>query len=257
MPEPDVKAPGGGGKGTVKLFGKPVSKKTLYIGLAVVAGVLGYAYYSKRKSAAAGGTGTAAAAGNIDPQTGYPYGSTQDAAALQQTGQPGYNTSGYGAGAIDPNTGIPYANEVAGLGGGGGGGTTTTTPAQSVTIAQWEQECISNLEAGGVDQATIANASAGLPRYLAHLSLTPAQATGVQLAVGLTGPPPGGGSYSIIPAPAPPPPVSKPPPHKPPPEDERAFTEAQKRQAWAPGRARRELGSLYINGHWVSGVPRP
>jgi hypothetical protein len=47
-----------------------------------------------------------------------------------------------------------------------------------------------------------------------------------------------------------------PPPHKPP-GPEQKFTEAQEREAWAPGRPRRELGKLFIHGRWVSGVPRP
>jgi hypothetical protein len=210
MGEPDVKAP----SGTVKLFGQAVSKKTLMIGGLVGAGVLGYAWYRKSKSgggaAAAAGTSAAAAGAGTDPATGYPYGSAQDTAALSAQQDSGLDTN---AGSdIDPQTGYPYdsAQDLAQLGYTSSGGAASTTAA-ATTVSQWEQECISNLESGGVDATTISNAEAGLPRYLAHLSLSSAQATAVQLAVGLTGPPPGGGTYSIIAAPAAPPPAATPP----------------------------------------------
>jgi len=213
MAEPDVKAPGGG-KGTVKIFGQSMSKKTLMIAALVGAGVLGYAYYSKRKNASSG-TAAAGATGSIDPATGYPYGSAEDTAAL--AAQSGSGTTG-GYGGIDPLTGLPYGSvqdqqalQDSGfpVGATGAGSTSSTSPAATtVTNAEWEQECIANLEAGGVDQATISNAESGLPRYLAHLTMSSAQGTAVQLAVGLTGPPPSGGPYSIRIAPSPP----KPPP---------------------------------------------
>jgi len=203
--------------GTVKIAGQKMSKKTLGIAALIGVGVIGYAYM-RRNKAAAGAATDPNAAGSIDPVTGYPYGSPQDTAALAASQGPGSLSGG-----IDPQTGLPFgtiqdeqALQDAGFGvGAGGGGTTGTAnpPAPSVTIAEWEQECISNLEAGGVAGATITSAESGLPRYLAHLSLSPAQATAVQLAVGLTGPPPGGGTYSIIPAaPAPAPPPGKTPP---------------------------------------------
>jgi hypothetical protein len=35
------------------------------------------------------------------------------------------------------------------------------------------------------------------------------------------------------------------------------WTMAQRQRAWGKGRARRELGSLFIGGRWIKGVPRP
>jgi hypothetical protein len=189
-------APAGGGKGTVKIAGQHLSKKTLMIAGLVGAGVIGYAYYRKSKSSGSAASTTTA---GTDPATGYPYGSPEDTAALAaQTAGTNTNLSGAGAyGAIDPNTGIPYAQEVAS---GGGAGGSSTTAAASVTNSQWEQEAISDLEAGGVAQNVVSDAEAGLPRYLAKLSLTSGQATAVQMAVGLAGPPPEGGPFNIIPA---------------------------------------------------------
>jgi hypothetical protein len=202
--------------GTVKLpgFGN-VSKKTLGIVALVAGGVLAYLYVRKARGGSGLGAsttaaGTAAATDpNLDPATGYDYGTPQDLAALQaQSGMVGGDPYGLGGGIglgggsqgglyFDPATGqwdltSPYT------------GTSTTTAAVT-TNAEWEQECIANLEAGGVSQSTIGDAESGLPRYLAHLTLSGGQATAVQLAVGLTGPPPSGGPFSIRRAPAPPP----------------------------------------------------
>jgi LysM repeat protein len=189
-------------KGSVKLFGQHMSKKTLGVAALVGVGVIGYAYYRKSKGASSASTATTA---TTDPATGYPYGSAEDTAALAaQDSGTNTNLSGVGSyGAIDPNTGIPYAQEVA-TGGGGATGTGTTTTTASVTNSQWEQEAISDLEAGGVAQSVVNDAESGLPRYLAKLKLSSGQATAVQMAVGLAGPPPEGGPFSIIPsAPAP------------------------------------------------------
>ena len=185
-------------KGSVKLFGQHMSKKTLGVAALVGVGVIGYAYYRKSKGASSASTATTA---TTDPATGYPYGSAEDTAALAaQDSGTNTNLSGVGSyGAIDPNTGIPYAQEVA-TGGGGATGTGTTTTTASITNAQWEQEAISDLEAGGVAQSVINDAESGLPRYLAKLKLSSGQATAVQMAVGLAGPPPEGGPFSIIPA---------------------------------------------------------
>src|SRR6185437_4030507 len=101
MAEPEVKAPSA--KGDVKIFGAHLNKKTLYIGLAVGAGVLGYAWYSKRKNAGAGGAlvdSSASGADNIDPSTGFPYGSAEDTAALAQDS--GVNTNLTGASTPTP-----------------------------------------------------------------------------------------------------------------------------------------------------------
>jgi hypothetical protein len=194
--------------GTVKLPGLgPVPKKTLAIVALVGGGVLAYMYI--RKARAASGTGTTAAAAgtdpNLDPQTGFDYGTPQDletlnagSAGLGFGSGLGLGSGGQGSGEFfDPNTGqfdlsSPFT-----------GGSTATAVT---TNAEWEQEAIGDLEAGGVAQSTVNAAESGLPRYLAHLTLSEAQASAVQMAVGLAGPPPSGGPFSIRRAAPPPPP---------------------------------------------------
>jgi hypothetical protein len=213
-------AAGHAAAGTVKLpgFGN-VSKKALGIGAVVAGGVLAYVYFRKaRGGGSAASTTTAAGTGtdpNLDPATGFDYGTPEDLAALQGSqgldpfaldsglGLGGSGIGGAGSGLFyDPDTGqfdlsSPFT----------GGATTTTAPV--TTNAEWEQAAIADLEAGGVAQATVSAAESGLPRYLAHLTLSGAQASAVQMAVGLAGPPPSGGPFSIRRAPAPAPkPVS-------------------------------------------------
>ena len=216
MADAPVAAP----KGEVKLPGLgKVSKKTLMIGGLVGGGVLAYAYYRHSKGASSASSTTAAgtAAADIDPQTSYPTGSPEDLAALQAQQGGGLDTS---TGSIDPLTGLPEGSlqdqqALQDYGTGGGTGTTTSTSTGTTTAttnSEWEQQAIADMEAGGVSQHTVTDAEAGLPRYLAKLALTDAQATAVQMAVGLAGPPPVGGPYSIKrkpPAKKPPHPVTK------------------------------------------------
>jgi hypothetical protein len=199
----------------------PVNKKAFIVASLVGVGVLGYAYYRHRSTsgsaASAASSGTSSA---IDPQTGYPTGSPQDLAALQSANGSTSMYSGYGG--TDPLTGLPYGSiadqqalQTAGYpvgGGGGSTGTTTTTPTGTTTAATnnatWDAEAISALQNAGYADADISTASAGLGRYLAKLTLTSAQATLVQIAVGLVGQPPVGGPFSIrVAATTPPPPV--------------------------------------------------
>jgi hypothetical protein len=125
--------------------------------------------------------------------SGYCPGTAQDLAWSEQ--------SGLGAGPFGLNSGL-------GLGGGGGqffdpgAGQPAPSPAPVTTNAEWEQEAIADLQDGGVSQATVNDAESGLPRYLAHLTLSSAQAAAVQMAVGLAGKPPEGGPFSIRHAPS-------------------------------------------------------
>lgn len=197
MAEPDVKLPG---------LGK-VNRKTLYIGGAVAAVIVGYLYLRHGRGGGGGssssGTGTGTSATdtgqNIDPVTGYPYGSAEDQQALAAQQDTGLSTSN-----IDPATGYPYgsAQDYQGLGLGAG---TNPAPTAPVTNAAWEQAAVADMEGAGVSGATLSAAESGLPRYLAHLTLSSEQATAVQEAVALAGPPPVGGPYSIRTSPTPPP----------------------------------------------------
>jgi hypothetical protein len=217
MADPEVKAPSAGDV-KVPVLGN-VSKKGLMVAGVVAGGVLAYAYYRHAKNASSSTTGTATGtsgglvtdpAGNtcaaLDPNSGYCPGTAQDLAYQQENEGDINSDDGEDTSDIDPETGYEYGTpaDTAALAALDGTGTTTTTgttTATATTNADWEQECITNLESGGVDSTTIANAESGLPRYLAKLSLTSAQATAVQLAVGLTGEPPVGGPFAIITAP--------------------------------------------------------
>lgn len=194
----DVKVPGLG----------PVNKKALIIGGLVAAGALGYIWIRHRNasaSSAASSTGGASTSTGIDPQTGYPYGSPEDTSALAQLDG---TSAGYGVGdqldQIDPSTGETYGEELQQLDSGSAvGDTTATTTTAGTTVttnAEWDAAAISALEDAGYSSADISTASAGLGRYLAKLPLNGRQATLVQIAVGLVGPPPVGGPYAITPA---------------------------------------------------------
>lgn len=134
-----------------EIFGKQVSKGTIYVGVGA-AGLLGIALvrYRKQQQAAAATAAANAAAqapgtGNgasdqIDPATGFPYGSAQDAAAL--TAQAGYNF---------PTTGYQY-------GYGGANTYPTTSPASFTSNAQWSQAAEQYMVGQGGDANTIGNA---------------------------------------------------------------------------------------------------
>jgi hypothetical protein len=201
---PAVHAPAG----TVKLpLLGAVSRKTLMIGALVAGGVLAYVYFPKaRTSAAAAGGGTTGSAGATvtDPAgnvcaalgpSGYCPGTPEDLAYSEQSGY-GTTPAGLDSGIDGQGDGL-YYDPADGQYDLSSPYTGTSTTTAITTNAEWEQECIANLQAGGVSQATISAAESGLPRYLAKLTLSSAQGSAVQQAVGLTGTPPQGGPYSI------------------------------------------------------------
>lgn len=154
--------------GTVKLPGiGPVKKGYAYAGGAAVLVIVGYAYYKRRQSGSPTAS-TTTDTSNIDPATGFPYGSAQDTAAL------GGAYGGFG----------PYNPPPPPAPGG---------PPPITTNAEWAQEVTSGLQGIGWSAETVAEA---LGVYLARKDLTRAQATIVQVAVAEYGPPPVG-SYQI------------------------------------------------------------
>lgn len=184
---------------SVKVFGQEMNKKALYFGGAAAVGILGYAWWRHSQSSGSGSTAATASSGtNIDPATGFPYGSPEDQAALAQQQGSGLGLGSGDISGIDPNTGNPGVFDPGtgtwldtGLGTGIGN-------SQGVANnAEWEQQAIADLQAGGVAQSVVSSAESGLPRYLAKLTLTPAQGSAVQMAVALAGPPPNGGPFTI------------------------------------------------------------
>lgn len=177
------------------------SKKVYLIGGAVGVVVVGFIYLHNRNSASV--SAGAASAGNIDPATGYPYGSAQDQAALSASGN------------VDPTTGYPYGSvqdqealATQGYGYGSAGALGTYTPVGTATTAvqtnaQWAQAAQQTLSAIGYAPETVAGA---IGAYLARIPLTANQAAIVQVALAEEGPPPQG-SYSIIQSGTPPTPT--------------------------------------------------
>lgn len=139
-----------------EIFGKQVSKGTIWIG-AGATGLLGIALYRYRKqqSAAAAtaaanaaaqapgtGTGTSDA---IDPATGFPYGSAEDASAL--TSMAGYNSP---IGGLGSSNGPQYVYGVPSSGYPTSGGFTSN--------AQWSQAAEAFLVGQGADANAVGNA---------------------------------------------------------------------------------------------------
>jgi len=171
---------------TVKIPGLgPVKKPTAYAlgGAAVL--VAGIGWYRSRGAAAAGGAAPASGDAGIDPATGFPYGSDQDAAALGQMGAVGGGGPGYGYGGGDgSNT--------------GGGG--TGYPQGYTTNSQWSQaaeDYLVNNVHSGENADLIGNA---LGKYITGQPLSTDQVAIVTQAIAFTGYPPVNGANGYPPS---------------------------------------------------------
>lgn len=150
-----------------------IPKKGAVIGGAVIAGIVGVAYYRHRNAsnatAATDTTGTTdtTTTGEIDPETGIPY-----ADEINQNDSSG----------IDPSTGIPFIDE----GSGGGGVTTTPTPTnQFADNSEWALQAEADL--GGSTAAASA-----INKVLGGVAVTSAEKNIFMEAIGLEGQPPNG-----------------------------------------------------------------
>jgi hypothetical protein len=174
--------------GTLKTPLGDVSKKTAIIGgvAATIGAIIWYRSYQSRQAAAA----SVAAAGQseIDPATGYPYGSPEDAAAL--SAQAGYQ--------------FPTGS------GGGGGGGTGTVDNGLVTNAQWSQKVLEYWEAHSLGEPAIMSAALGV--YLSGGVPTTDQTSLIQQAVAIAGYPPQAGASGYPPHINTAPPGNTPPP---------------------------------------------
>lgn len=181
-----------------EIFGKQIPKQTLFIG-AGAAGLLGVAMYRYKKQQAATNATAAAAAAAVapgtgagssdgtDPATGFPYGSTEDAAALTSQGQyvdPSMY-GGYGAGDLSYAAGgVTYTGSV--------------VPAAGFSSnAQWSQAAEQYMVGNGGDANAIGNA---LGKYLTGNALTPDQQTLVEQAIAFEGYPPVAGTNGFPPS---------------------------------------------------------
>jgi hypothetical protein len=170
-------------EGTIETpFGK-ISKKTALIGGAGLAGIIGIVWYRSKSapdtSTSEDATGQSTA--DIDPATGFPYGSPEDVAALQAD-------QNY-AGGFGP---IYYG------GGGGGGDGGQPGPGSFTTNAQWSQYAEDYLvNTIGLSASDVGNA---LGKYLTGQALTDAMISIVNQAIAFAGNPPLAGENGYPPA---------------------------------------------------------
>jgi len=176
-----------------------VPKRTVIIGGVALGGLAAFVYWRNRHSASASLSTSSADTSapdqgtavdpNIDPETGFDYGTVEDQNALAQLN--GGLTSGGLGGSVGVDNPIPSPGPVA--------------PA---TNSAWAQQVEQDLSAIGYSATDVA---AAVGRYLAKLGLSTSQQNIIQIALAEDGPPPQG-SYSIIPGPNsgnPPPTVQK------------------------------------------------
>lgn len=162
---------------TIKLpvFG-PV-KKPIVIGVGVVSavGIVYYARTKKQATDAAAASVANAGSSEIDPATGYPFGSAEDAAAMDT--QANYQTP--------LNTGYGYGGYAGGSGGGVFG---TGQPGSFTSNAEWAQYVEAYEENNlGADAVIVGNA---IGKYLTGQPLTSDQVGVVQSAIAIGGYPP-------------------------------------------------------------------
>ena len=171
-------------EGTLTLPGGLKVKKNVAIGIGVAAvGIGAYAYYRNKQAQSTAQVDTGA---QIDPQTGYPYGSQQDTAALAQlSGQtlPTANNASFVGGQIIGYD--QYGNPIYGSGAGGFGGSGFGGPGGFSSNAQWTQAAESLMGSTGADAI-----AAALGKYLLGADLTEDQVTIVQQAIAAEGFPP-------------------------------------------------------------------
>jgi hypothetical protein len=187
---------------TEKLPGIGKVKKTwVYVGIAAVAVIVGFAYYRHRQ-AGGSSSSTAAAAAATDPATGYPTGSAQDLAALQAQSEASSGYGSYGGSSTGTDTGqqlyydpadglydltSPYTGTTTGTG-TGTTGTANTGPGTFTDDAYWvsyAEENVTGYAASAVQGA--------LAAYLAGIPLTTTQMSIYQAAIAVAGQPPSPG----------------------------------------------------------------
>jgi hypothetical protein len=136
-----------------------------------------FKHYQNANAANAAST-TANTSADIDPATGYPYGSPEDEAALSEQQSDLSGLAASDGGTVSEPTGT----------------TTTTTTTGATTNAAWAQEAQAALVALGYNAESAAGA---IGAYLGGIAETPSQVNMIQIVLAEVGPPPVG-TYSII-----------------------------------------------------------
>jgi len=204
-------------EGTIKTPFGSMRKKTALIGGGFVVVLGAIVYWREKQSGGLTASSNTATTGDIDPATGFVYGTPEDLAAIaaQNTGVgPGGQSSG-GSGSIPP------------------GGTTGTTGF--LNNGEWTQAVIDYMTSNNlVEDPT--QLSTALGRYVTGAFIDPDKESAlislVQQAIAVKGYPPNAGPHGFPPAinmqpgssgPPSPPPGGKPPPPKPKPLPPRRY----------------------------------
>lgn len=235
-----------------QVLGMPKKQALLLGGGAVV--VLGFAYMRYRSqqqqqaaAQAAVAAQTATGTGNgtsdqIDPATGFPYGSAEDAAAL--TAQASYNSPYGGLGYSDTSYlygGEPYYPGSSGYPTAGG----------YTSNSQWSQAAQSYLSGTvGTDAGTVSTA---LGLYITGQEMSSAQQAIVEQAIAFVGYPPVAGPDGYPPSIRTAPPTSTTPPPTPPPGN---TVKVPNTVGGTAGNAHNLIvnaGLTPIDGNWQSG----
>lgn len=187
--------------------GLKVKKKVAIIVGVGGAGIAGYVLYRNSQLKSSGSSTAGYSTADVDPQTGYPYGSPEDQAALAALSGGTIGQSNTGASFVGGQT-IGYdqfGNPIYGQGGGGGGGGGVGGPGSFTNNAQWTAFCESIMGSSGADPI-----AAALGKYLLGQALSDEQVTVVQQATAIGGFPPVAGADGFPPSyhtsPVPPPP---------------------------------------------------
>jgi hypothetical protein len=154
-------------------------KKTVAIVGVGLAGIIGIVWWRSRgagKSADVTVPGEA-----INPATGYPYGSAEDAAALAEQG-------GY----VTPTTGNP-------TGGTNTGGGWVNTPGTFVNNAAWTQDVLAQYAAMDVG-GDVSQMAAALGKYVTGQPVTAVEKSLISVAVAIDGYPPIAGTNGYPPS---------------------------------------------------------
>lgn len=160
----------------------PIKKEYVYVGGGLLVVIVSVVWYRSRQQAnAAAATAAAGANTGIDPATGYPYGSAEDAAALANQGNY-INPS-------QPYTGVGGSSSV---GTGTGSGTFTTN-------AQWAQFVEQFLESSGA-VSDVAPLSAAIGKYITGQPVTSDQQSLIEQAIAIGGYPPVSGPDAYPPS---------------------------------------------------------
>lgn len=165
---------------TITFAGKKFPKKGAYVAIGGVVVVGGFVYYRRQQSAAAASTDTTATdvstadQSNIDPATGFPYGSAEDSAALAN---------------FSVGPGLPVNT----AGGGGTGG--DIGPGSFTNNAQWAQAFESQVGSTGNDSV-----AAALGKYLTAAPVDASQVQIIQEAIASQGFPPVAGASGFPPS---------------------------------------------------------